>query len=314
MSPLVRVYWYSQTGQLKETVDAFVGPLVEAGWTVDWREVVPHEDYPFPWSARQFFGLLGEAADPSAVVDVSVEREPAVEADRAPDLVVFGFQVWYLAPSVPMRSAMAKFSDQFAGMPVVGLTACRNMWYSAAVAVRYRVDELGGRYLGTVAAIDGAHPGVTFVTTLRWLLTGKRAPFAFFPRAGVGMEQLTRVRAAGHAVAAATADGDTAFADRVVDALGRTDAAVVEPTIAAADLLAARFFGRWAGWVRSARPGLPRALVLGVFLVWLGGAVLVGLPVVGIVQKLGGRFSAAALDRALAPVLAGGRTADRVES
>ncbi|ONI81483.1 hypothetical protein ALI144C_19360 [Actinosynnema sp. ALI-1.44] len=303
-APLVRVYWYSQTGQLKETVDAFVGPLADAGWRVDRRQVVPKEDYPFPWSARRFVSVLTEAADRSTVSDVSIEHGGAVEDDRAPDLVVYAFQVWYLAPSVPMRSVLVRFADEFAGVPVIGLTACRNMWYSAAVAVRRQVNQVGGRYLGTVAAIDDAPPAATFVTTLRWLLTGRREPFSVFPRAGVGPEQLARVRAAGEAVAEATADAGGALADRVPGALRRSDAAVVDQTIAAADLLAGRFFGVWARLAKAARPGVPRRLVLVAFLCWLFGSVLFGLPVVALVRKLAGRRFDRALRRALAPVLA----------
>lgn len=315
-APLVRVYWYSQTGQLKETVDAFVGPLVDAGWTIDWRKVVPKEDYPFPWPARRFVSVLGEAADRSAVVDVSIEHGDTVDDDRTPDLVVYAFQVWYLAPAVPMRSALDRFADQFAGVPVIGLTACRNMWYSAAVAVRRRVDEAGGRYLGTVAAIDGASPAATFVTTLRWLLTGRREPFSVFPRAGVGPEQLARVRAAGEAVAVAGSSGGgggggggATFAGRVAGALERGEAAVVDPTIAAADLLAGRFFGWWAALVNAAPPGVPRRLVLTAFLGWLGGAVLAGLPLVTLAGKLARRPFERAVRRALAPVLAADATA-----
>jgi hypothetical protein len=309
-APLVRVYWYSQTGQLKETVDAFVGPLADAGWRVDWRKVVPKEDYPFPWPARRFVSVLTEAADRSTVSDVSIEHGSTAEDGQAPDLVVYAFQVWYLAPSVPMRSVLVRFADEFVGVPVIGLTACRNMWYSAAVAVRRQVNQVGGRYLGTVVAIDDAPPAATFVTTLRWLLTGRREPFSVFPRAGVGPEQLARVRAAGEAVAEATADADGALADRVPGALSRSDAAVVDQTIAAADLVAGRFFGVWARLAKAARPGVPRGLVLVVFLGWLFGSVLFGLPMVALVRKLARRRFDRALRRVLAPVLA----ADEVRS
>ena len=182
--------------------------------------------------------------------------------------------------------------------------------------MRRRVDELGGRYLGTVAAIDGAPPAATFVTTLRWLLTGKREPFSIFPRAGVGPEQLSRVRAVGQAVAAAAAGDERTLADRVAGALGRTDAAVVDPAIAAADLFAGRFFGWWAALLNAVPRGVPRRLVLTAFLGWLGGAVLIGLPAVVLVRKLARRGFDAVLRRALASVLAGDavfgdRTRDR---
>ncbi|GAA0512642.1 hypothetical protein GCM10011581_03060 [Saccharopolyspora subtropica] len=296
--PRLRVYWYSQTGQLTDAVDAFVAPLVEAGWEIRWSQVRPRTAFPFPWSLRRFVGLVPDAVHPESTVEVEV-----VGDDEPVDLVLFAFQVWYLAPSIPMRSVLAG-PQRFAGQRVIGLTACRNMWYSAALAVSRRVTARGARYLGTVAAIDDAPPLATFFTTMRWLLTGRRDPFWFFPRAGVGPAQLARVRAVGEKLAATARPGDADFDDRVVQALAATDAAAVDPALATADLLASRVFRAWVAVARAVRPGLPRNLVLAAFAAWLVPTAALGLPAVAVARKAARRRFDAAVHRALAPAVA----------
>ena len=60
---------------------------------------------------------------------------------------------------------------------VVSLIACRNMWYSAAIEASGLLRSAGARRVDVVAATDTRGSSTTLVTTLRWLLTGKRDPF-----------------------------------------------------------------------------------------------------------------------------------------
>jgi hypothetical protein len=168
------------------------------------------------------------------------------------------------------------------------------------------VSSAGGRYLGTVAAVDDAPAGATFVTTMRWMLTGRREAFSVFPRAGVGDEQLARVRALGAAVADEVGGArEDEHADSVARVLARPDAAPVEPAIAAADLLASRVFRAWSGLARAGRPGLLRGAVLTAFATWLTGAVAVGLPAVVVTRTMARRRFDALVHRAMRPASPG---------
>lgn len=307
--PTVAVYSWSQTGQLTQAAEAFLGPLVEAGWQVDRREVRPVEEFGFPWSVRRFVGLLPRSADPRSTVAVTV---PA--GGPAPDLVLFAFQVWYLAPSLPMRSVLAQHPELFRGHPVVGLVACRNMWYSAALAVRGQLTAAGARYAGTVAAVDPAPAGATFVTALRWMLTGRRDAFWVFPAAGVDATELARLRAVGADLAARATGGDEPadpggspghgdLAQRVAETLRRTDAAPVVPAVAAADLIAGRLFRVWAAAARAGGSGWRQAVVLTAFTGWLAATVAVGLPFLVLARAVVGRRFDAAVARLLAPAV-----------
>jgi hypothetical protein len=230
---------------------------------------------------------------------------PPVTA-AGPDLVVLAYQVWYLAPSLPVRSLLA--TPALAGRTVLGLVACRNMWYSAALEVARDVDRRGGRYLGTVAAIDDAPALLTFVTTLRWLLLGRREAFWRFPRAGVSAGELDRLRSLGEELATAlTTDrpgADRAWAAPVLELLRRRDAAPVVAPVAAADLIAGRVFRVWGRTIRRRRTRAARALMLSLFVGSLIAAILVGLPALIVASAVGRSRFRAAVRRRLAPAVA----------
>jgi hypothetical protein len=303
-APAATIYWYSQTGQLRETAAALAAPLDKAGWRVDWVEVKPNCAFPFPWPVRRFFGIFPEAVDPAGLADIG---EIAAGLPPHPgDLVFFAFQVWYLAPSLPMRTMLRTAPQAFTGRDVIGVVACRNMWYSAAVEVEQSIVEAGATYLGTVAATDTAPALATFVTTLRWLLTGRREAFWRFPRAGVGDDELARLRVLGEELAAAYSIAREDFIPVVREILARNQAAPVAPALAAADLIAGRAFRSWGRLIRSAsrRSRAERSILLGAFVAGLVTAIVAGLPTLAAVRAvIPGRFDEA-VRRRLAPVLA----------
>ena len=332
--PRVTVYWYSQTGQLLEAVSAVTDPLEKAGWEIRKVEVRPREPFPFPWPVRRFFGVFPASVDPDGAPEITV-RPPVAEDDDADLVVVFAFPVWYLAPALPMRALAGAAPQAFDGRVVVGLVACRNMWYSAALEVRRLLEDAGGRYVGTIAAVDTASAGVTFVTTLRWLLAGKREASWGFRRAGVGSDELERLALLGERLAELAPEqtepkaepesasesvsepvpasepeservSEDALADRVREVLAAHDAAPVNPSLAAADLLAGKVFRVWGRGIRAAgrRGEVQRTALTGVFVLWLTGAILAGLPAVVVARVLFKAGFDAAVARRLAPVVA----------
>jgi hypothetical protein len=311
--PRVTVYWYSQTGQLLESVSAVTDPLEKAGWDIRKVEVRPRDPYPFPWPLRRFFGVFAASVDPDTASEITA-RPPVAEDDDA-DLVVFAFPVWYLAPAIPMRALVGAEPNAFAGRAVIGLVACRNMWYSAAIEVQRLLRAAGARYLGTIAAVDTASAGVTFVTTLRWLLAGKREASWGFPRAGVGKDELDRLALLGERIAelapeqpgsASRTASEEALADRVRDVLAAHDAAPVNPPLAAADLVAGKVFRIWGRAIRAAgQPGeVQRTALTWMFVLWLTGAIFAGLPALFVARVLFKAGFDAAVARRLAPVVA----------
>ena len=268
------VYLYTQTGQLREVADALTAPLAACGWDIRWVEVQPRIAFPFPWPIRRFFGVFPAAVDPEALVELV---EPVGGFVTQPEeLVILAYQVWYLAPSLPIRSLLKAHPEAVRNQRVVSLIACRNMWYSAAIEVSGLLRYAGARGVDVVAATDTRRQSTTLVTTLRWLLTGRREPFLWFGRAGVGDAELTRVAGVGGCIAES---GQCPQA-----------AAPIVPTLAAADLLAGTVFRRWGATVRSARRfgALAPAATLATFVLGLGIGIVVGMPLIGCAALVGG--------------------------
>jgi hypothetical protein len=298
------VYSYTQTGQLDEVLSALLTPVEKAGAEITAIAVRPAVAYPFPWRVRRFFGIFPEAVDPAATVGFTLDPEPPPD----PDLVVLGYQVWYLAPSVPVRSLLA--ARPFDGADVLGVAVCRNMWYSAAIEVQRLLAAGGARLIGTVAAVDTAPAAVTFVTTLRWLLRGHREPFWRFPRAGVSDAELARVGRLGEALAAALTNPDPDPAhgpgERARAVLRSHDTAPIDVPIAAGDLIAGRAFQTWGRLIRRRTTPAGRAALLTAFVGTLAGSIVVGLPVLAAAALVARKPLAAAVRRRLAPALGAG--------
>lgn len=275
MSRRAVVYLYTQTGQLREVAEAFTAPLEADGWRIRWVDVQPRVAFPLPWSIRQFFGVFPRAVDPDALVQLA---EPpggfGAEQDEE-EVVVLAYQVWYLSPSLPIRSLLATHPEAFRNRRVISLIACRNMWYSAAIEVADLLRTAGARRVEVVAATDTRQQATSLMTTLRWLLTGNREPFLWFGRAGVGDAELARVTAVGRSIAEQGCPAD---------------AAPVVPTLAAADLLAGRLFRKWGVTVRSAeRFGAAAHIAsLVTFVVGLAIGIVAGLPLIAIAALAGG--------------------------
>lgn len=275
MSRRAVVYLYTQTGQLREVAEAFTAPLEADGWRIRWVDVQPRFAFPLPWSIRQFFGVFPRAVDPDALVQLA---EPpggfGAEQDEE-EVVVLAYQVWYLSPSLPIRSLLATHPEAFRNRRVISLIACRNMWYSAAIEVADLLRTAGARRVEVVAATDTRQQATSLMTTLRWLLTGNREPFLWFGRAGVGDAELARVTAVGRSIAEQGCPAD---------------AAPVVPTLAAADLLAGRLFRKWGVTVRSAeRFGAAAHIAsLVTFVVGLAIGIVAGLPLIAIAALAGG--------------------------
>ena len=212
--------------------------------------------------------------------------EPAGGFDTEPEeVVILAYQVWYLAPSLPIRSLVKTHPESVRNREVVSLIACRNMWYSAAIEMAGLLRTAGARSVEVVAATDTRRQSTSLVTTLRWLLTGSREPFLWFGRAGVGDAELARVASAGRCVAESGQCPQSA--------------APVVPSLAAADLLAGTVFRRWGVTVRSvSRIGaLARAASLAIFALGLGIGIVVGMPLIRCAAlALGARFDTAVSD------------------
>ena len=272
----ILVLHYSQTGQLSRGLRSMMAPLESrADVEVVWQELVPRTPYPFPWPFLRFFDTFPECVYMDAPPNEPVEFDP----DSRFDLIVLGYQVWFLAPSLPvtafLRSPAARV---LRGRPVITFIACRNMWLSAQDKVRQRLQALGARLMDNVVLVDQGPPWATFITTPLWVLTGKKDPLpGWLPPAGVSEADLRGAARFGRALA----DGLSLLqSEPIRPLLSGLQAVKVNPGYIAGERIAHRSFRVWGRWLRAlGKPGNPaRRAVLILYIVFLAMMILTVMP------------------------------------
>jgi hypothetical protein len=199
MSKKVLAIYYSQTGQLGKIIDHFTAPLIQQGITVEKVLVQPKNAYPFPWTGKSFFAQM-----PDCVLGVPTELQPFQLKENKYDLIILGYQAWFLSPSIPSNSIMnhPSMPGVLKETPVVTITGARNMWISAMERVKKTLKEKGANLAGNIALVDEHANFISFVTILYWMFTGKKDRYLnIFPKPGVAEADIERTKIFGETVA-----------------------------------------------------------------------------------------------------------------
>lgn len=279
----ILVLYYSQTGQLTRAVRSMLRPLAgRADVEIVWQGLEPVEPFPFPWGFMRFFDTFPEC--------VHLDPPPIRPVDFRPgerfDLVILAYQVWFLSPSLPVTAFLqSQGARVLRDTPVITFIACRNMWLSAHEKVRKMLAALGARHVDNVVLTDQGPAWATFITTPRWVLTGKKNGFwGIFPPAGVSDNDIAGAARFGRALADALSQVESASGP-LLTGLG---AVKVNPGYIAGEKIAHRSFMLWGGLLRAiGRPGKPlRRAVLVVYIVFLVTMILTVMPVSIVVRAL----------------------------
>ena len=190
---------FSQTGQLQDIADQILAPLnLAPEVSIHIERLKPRQKHPFPWTFLRFFDTFPETAhlDP-------IELEPLqINSSDDFDLVIIFYQVWFLAPSLPITSFLKHptVAQVLKDKPVITVIACRNMWMMAQEKTKLLLNNIGARLIDNVVFTDKSNVFATLITTPRWLLTGKKEGFWGLPRAGVSEYDTVHSRRFGHAI------------------------------------------------------------------------------------------------------------------
>jgi hypothetical protein len=272
---------FSQTGQLSRIARELTGPLAHAhDIELVVEELRPREPYPFPWPAWRFLDAMPE----SVLLDPPALERLSEKARGHFDLVIIAYQPWYLAPSGPI-TAFLKSTDVLRGRPVVTVVACRNMWLTAQETVKRLIHEAGGELRDNVVFTDQGSTLASFITTPRWLLSGKRDAFWGLPAAGVSEADIAGAARFGHALAFALRGDRERAGSPMLAGLG---AAKVDPRLIFSERAGSRAFGVWSRIIRlGGRQGsIARLPLLALFCVYLVAMILVVVPPSLILQRL----------------------------
>jgi hypothetical protein len=277
---------YTQTGQLGDILNAIVEPLrSSADCQVTVLPIKPARPYAFPWSFWTFFNTF-----PESVYDDPAPIEPLPLPDDAEfDLIILGYQVWFLSPSLPttafLQSEQAK--RLLKGKPVITVIGCRNMWLMAQERVKAHLQRLGAHLLDNIALAERTHGAKTVITTPWWLLSGNKGPYlgGLLPRAGVWQSDIDGATRFGRAIATEFPKREPGDQRPLLQGLG---AVVIHPGLITSEQVITRSFRVWGKLLRACgRPEAPlRRLVLALYVAFLVAMLLTVVPVVFVIKTL----------------------------
>lgn len=177
---------YSQSGQLHQIIDQFLLPFDPE--TVERLAIHPAKPFVFPWTTDEFFDKM-----PECVQEDPIALQPLHFGLARYDLIVIGYQPWFLSPSLPVTSLLKTpaFQQRLRDTPVVTVIGGRNMWLNSQESVKKLIADAGGRLVGNIPLMDRVSNLVSAVTILHWMLTGRKdRKWGIFPKPGVSDEDI----------------------------------------------------------------------------------------------------------------------------
>ncbi len=198
MSKKILVIYYTQSGQLENILDNFTAPLTAAGNTVEKVSVYVAKDYPFPWTGKEFFAVM-----PDCVLGVPTALKPFQFKENKYDLVILGYQAWFLSPSIPANSILTHPAVQslLKDTPVITVTGARNMWITAMERIKKILKNSGANLVGSIALVDKHHNFISFITIFYWMFKGKKERLMnLFPKPGVADADIENTKIYGTTV------------------------------------------------------------------------------------------------------------------
>jgi len=192
MKKNILVIYYSQTGQLEDIVRNIAKPFEakKEAYDITYYNIQLKEDFPFPWPGDVFFNTF-----PESYLQIPKEILPPSEEilNKKYDLILFGYQVWYLTPSIPIISFLKSgYAERILkDTPVVTISGTRNMWMLSQEKLKVYLRDLQAKLVGNIALVDRHDNYTSVLTILRWLTTGQKEKSGMLPAAGVSDEEIT---------------------------------------------------------------------------------------------------------------------------
>ena len=182
----VLVLYYSQSGQLGEILENLVAPLEsDENCFVTKYQISPENEYKFPWNKKDFFQVF-----PESYLQIVKPNNPIRDdiKNKKYDLIILGYTVWYLSPSIPMNSFLQ--GDEAKALlnntPVVTVNGSRNMWILTQEKVKKMLVDCKAQLVGNIAFVDRNWNHISVITIVHWMMGGKKTRYlGIFPKPGV---------------------------------------------------------------------------------------------------------------------------------
>ena len=273
----ILVVYYTQSGQLKEIIDSVLSPLTEV--TIDFLPIDTAEPFPFPWTGEAFFGAF-----PESYLQIPQPLKPFQLAHTDYDLVILGYQVWYLSPSIPFNSFLQSEAGKqlLQGKPVITISGTRNMWVMAHQKVKKLLTDCGAHLVGNIALTDRHHNHISVITIVQWLFSGDKNKryLGVFPKAGVADKDIESASVYGTLIAPHLQTGDYTGLQQAIVAHGGVH---YKRFLLSAEKKGNRLFGIWAKMIYGSKK---RKFLLKCFRIYLYIAIWVLMPIVWLLYWL----------------------------
>lgn len=278
----VLVIHYSQSGQLTEILDSITLPFSSNDEiNVTHYKIEMEKEFPFPWNKTAFFDAFPESF---LQIPTTIKEPSYTILEKNYDLIILGYQVWYLSPSIPVNSLLkSKFAKQiFKNTPVITVIGARNMWVKAQEKMKVLLSDLGANLVGNIALVDRNINHVSVVTIVHWMFSGKKTKYlGIFPKPGVSETEIKSASKFGNVIKQSLKNNNFATLQHE---LLKFDAVEIRPFLVEMDTKANKMFKIWSNFIINKQKS--RAFWLKVFNVYLWVAIWLISPIVFILHLL----------------------------
>ncbi|KFF14630.1 dialkylresorcinol condensing enzyme DarA [Chryseobacterium soli] len=282
MKKNILVIYYSQTGQLEDIVKNIAQPFEnkKEEYDVTYYNIKLKEDFPFPWPGDVFFNTF-----PESYLQIPKEIFPpaADVLNKKYDLILFGYQVWYLTPSIPIISFLkSSYAETLLkGSQVVTISGTRNMWMLSQEKLKVHLKNLGATLVGNIALVDRHDNYTSVLTILRWLTTGQKEKSGMLPAAGISDEEISGAGKYGTIIEKHFSGNDLSG---LQPELVKNGAIEIRPFLVRVEKVGNKIFTVWSNLIIKKKEKRP--LLIKFFKVYLMAAIWIISPIVLVLHLL----------------------------
>lgn len=281
----ILVVYYTQSGQLFDILENLTSTIKGEDVNITYYKIELKEPFPFPWVGDTFYDSF-----PETFLQIPSKIHPPENEilNKKYDLVLLGYQVWFLTPSPPINSFLkTEFAKKLLeNTPVVTIVACRNMWIQAQEKVKRLLAKNEAEHVGHIALVDRHINHISVITIEYWMTTGKKdRKWGIFPKPGVSDKEISNASKFGNPIREALLTNNF---ETLQDNLLKLNAVKVNPYLVMTDARGNVLFGKWANLLsKKGGPGNPNRLKwIRLFKFYLKFAIWIIAPIVFIVFLL----------------------------
>lgn len=291
----ILVVYYSQSGQLRRILDKITNQLEDC--EIEHFQIDLEHKFPFPWNRKEFF-----AAMPDCVNEIPYPLTQNRPKHNNYDLIILGYQVWFLSPSIPFTSFLkSDWGNQILnGKKVLTVIGGRNMWVMAHESVKKSLKSMSADLVGNVALMDRSPNLISVVTIIYWLFHNKTGRLLnIFPTPGVKDEDINKGEIVGKELDKSIKDNSfSLLQSKIVSA----NAVALKHDIISMETKAKRVFMVWAKIINgfSKLGKTPKKIALLIFEIYLYLVILLISPLISIFSTFVGIFRRKAIAKKMA--------------